>query len=359
MKAKALKCLLFFSFSFVFGQTSVEYPHWRHLQQVWEDGKLYILDSVKNKIYLEDNNGDSTSLPLPSGSLGAFYSGGQYTSVNTVKDNPKLISVFTSTNGQSWIFKGESTIDNGFPIFLAKTSINKLYLGVNAASGFHDGGKTSFFSWWKEDANGILKFDQLIPLDFEGPIFTPAGIQGNELCRLRPDHGALSPFLDYPIRFPGGFILVSFQSGLMWVLKDGDSSPTQLLNPADLDRDQINGKRPFPRVLLGIQPTPEGKVLFTVRDKDAIKESLSRFNTRTEVPSSPVDSRRARLEEERSILAYPRIEWLEYDPETKKVTKVDLPNVPTEINSTLFLRAFTFSFNRKGILVFPNFGKAK
>jgi hypothetical protein len=244
-------------------------------------------------------------------------------------------------------------MESGFPERLYESDYPGWYLGVNVDTGFVKDGHASCWAWYRQMDDGHLEMDEPVQLEWDHhPVFQPQK-RGETfaLAVVSPALKGLVPFLDYPIHVPGAFILVSWQTGILWLLKDREETPSQVVNLSDIGSDLIAGSHPFPPVLLGIQPMKDGRVLIAQREPGAIH-----------APQPPVPPQQPATEvtgEDHAAAApeHPGIIWKLWDPKEGEPAKADglpiLDQAPTSLPTADAQWHFTFGFNRRGDLVLP------
>ncbi len=248
--------------------------------------------------------------------------------------------------------------ERGFPVFLYESSIPDLFFAINVDTGFVMDGEASCCAWWRMRPDGQLELKSVIPIDFNGPAFWCSRANGKIVYASQsPTRKGLAPFLDYPIRVPGAFVLVSWKAGILWVIKDGNPFPTRTIELLSLDKEFIDGKHPFPPVILGIQPMRNGHILIARRMEKAITETYKRFKVIPTTSQSPEwEYRFATSERNASTMAYPEIVWAELDPMTGTIEKPDgalVAPAPPVLKTEQDAMRFTFGFDHRQRLIIP------
>lgn len=253
----------------------------------------------------------------------------------------------------------ETSDQRGVPFKLYETNIPNLYFAINVDTGFVKNGEASCCSWWKSTENGALQLDEIIQVKWgDRPAMLPLKNNGKPLYAV-PSMAlpGLFPFLDEPIRIPGAFVLVSWKAGVLWVIKDGASSINRVIDLNRIGEDFVRGIHPFPSVILGIQPLPDGKILIAKRSEPAISETYKSFQIEPE-SRKPQKNDYAAAETERggATVVYPEIEWIELDPLKGGFKNVDsalIVNAPFALHSNRDIDTFSFGFDPSGRLIFP------
>ncbi len=245
----------------------------------------------------------------------------------------------------------------GFPMRLFQSYEPALYLGINVESGFTKDGEASCCSWWKRGDKGTLRLESLIEVTFNGhPAMVPFKKDGKPVFALgNKNLPGLFPLLDDPIRVPGAFVLVSLKSGIVWVIKDGATRPSRTLNLNRLGDAFVGGVHPFPNVILGIQPLPNGHLLVAKRSESATNESYKHFDIEPQASDAHADER-GEKEQRGALILFPEIEWVEVDPLPGEVMKAELDlvgNAPGFLKSKQDADRFSFGFDPDGKLVCP------
>ncbi len=245
----------------------------------------------------------------------------------------------------------------GIPRMLLPSEKPGWFLGMNADTGFTSKGEASCCSWWRMDPNGTLRIEALIPIAFEGPAYVPFPTEGKlRVATPNPSNPGLTPILDTPIRVPGAFVIVSWKAGILWVIRDGNPVPTRTLDLNGISKDFLKGKRPFPPIVLGVQPLRNGQVLIAKRSRRALEETHTYLVEPAGEAPRAMDYEHSGRELDASILAYPDIEWLVFDPITGDLTAAPehlLLDAPRTLRSGDEVRRFSFGFDARERLVVP------
>lgn len=299
-------------------------------------------------------------LPRPN-TLGVSTTNNYIVDVRLIND--KFYSGKLSTKGsieeELEIEMGRDPEQRGFPTRLYETDQPDLYFAINVDTGFIKNKEASCCSWWRRTESRSLRLDKIIPIKWiDEPALLP--IQNNG----KPVYAAFSkavpglfPFLDAPIRVPGAFIVVSWKAGVLWVIKDGSSTPNKVIDLIGIDKNFVTGMHPFPCVILGIQPLQNGKILVARRSYSAIHESYKLFNIEMKNPNpQPIEYRVNDTEQHIATIVFPEIEWVEVAPLSGEISKPDtslIASAPVLLKSVDDIAQFTFGFDPGGRLVIP------
>ena len=158
----------------------------------------------------------------------------------------------------------------GVPLTLDESDVPHLYFAMNVVPGFTDGREAAPCAWWKQDDEGRLHPEALVPIELEGAVFRPVPVGRTFWAHLEPRYRGLAPFLEHPVRVKGAFLVVSMHAGILWVIKDGNPLPSQAIKLVSLDAARLAGRVPHDSVLLGLQPMPNGHVLIAMRSEQAV-----------------------------------------------------------------------------------------
>ncbi len=319
--------------------------------QVWWEGRPVSLDLVFKTITFPGAEGRSQELRPPPNALSTLFWEGEAWAV--CWEGGQGLSVARSKDFRTWSHSPHQLLKIGgnYPVGLHPTSRPGLFLGINTACGFGEDGRASVYAWYTQSEKGTFDFLTLVDLDLDldGRVFVPGMVDGKAVgARPHPARAALAPFFDYPIRLGDRFVLVSLNAGVLWILEDGAGSPKRTLRLVDLEGGQLSGKDPIARCILGLQPTPEGKLLLACRTEEAVKESEKAFRQTWEENGGAADEARARADMERAARVYGRLRWLELDPETGKLERVYPKGAPEHLESRAQLNAFRFELNADG-----------
>ncbi|MBL0311473.1 MAG: hypothetical protein IPP78_01915 [Holophagaceae bacterium] len=229
---------------------------------------------------------------------------------------------------------------------------------MNVDLGFAKGNEASICSWWRQRNDGTLEPESVIPIELDYPVFfAVGGVQSSITTQLSGRYHGLAPFLEYPIRVPGAFLVVSWNAGVLWVIKDGYPFPSRTIRLISLDDDHLAGKIQHPPVLLGIQPMLNGHVLIAMRSEKAVldppKESLKEPKEKAGTPATEGNAPTT------PVMAHPEILWKDLDPLEGTLTEADslfLGDAPRTLTSEADARQFSFRFDLNGHLLFAKKG---
>ncbi|MBI1753891.1 MAG: hypothetical protein HY014_09410 [Acidobacteria bacterium] len=321
----------------------------------WDDNRLSILDGHDLRLLTENPlNGRFDAIEAPPGCLGLSFWRGNAAAMR-MADKQFFFS--------EWIGPGKwfdhpiafnPSREWGVPFRMYESEYPDSFFGINLDAGFVKDGEASCCAWYRKREDGKLQLESLVNLAWEEkPLFLGSSTDRKTgPVEISPPLKGLVPFLDHPIRVPGAFIVVSWRAGILWVIRDGMDSPSQVIDLIGIDRSLIRGESPFPSVILGIQPKKDGKVLIAHRDPKAIRAL------------SPRPPAKAASNDESSALAggppqppeFPRIVWKVLDPMrgTLEDCGESMPaNAPKSLPSEEAQWLFRFGFDPQGRLVYP------
>lgn len=295
---------------------------------VWSGGKrIRSLDFGRALEIADQKTGKEETLEEPESALGLTYRAGVATTCRLV-DRTILVSqqrlpglwenfpIDFGTFGRDEFF--------GLPSKLYQTESGSRFFVMDVMPGFSKGRDASICSWWRQTNAGVFKAEALIPISLDAPVFQsfrPAGPGGAWMAQVALRYRGLLPFLEFPVQVKGAFLVVSWNAGIIWVIKDEDPWPSRTIKLLPLDDDCLSGRKQHSPVLLGIQPMPNDRVLVAMRTRKAIEDSI-RSET---APKSTVA-------QQSEGLALDQIEWKEVDPFEGRVGEPDpaiLERAPT------------------------------
>ncbi len=327
---------------------------------LWDGATLALIENFGRTLKIGDlKRGIFRDIhPLPR-TMGISVLNGTTISVRIVAE--KLVYSRSDETG----LLEESGVENlpddphGFPEWLYETDKPNLYFGMNVSSGFFKDGEASCCAWWRKGSDGVMRFEDLIPIEWEGgPAFLPVRQDGKyRYAQSSAFRSGLSPILDTPIRVPGAFVVVSWKAGILWIIKDGFPVPTHTVDLVGIDRDFVLGRHSFPPVILGIQPMKNGHVLIARRSVKAISETYKHFGVDPHGEAlRDMEYKTANAEKDAAVVAYPEIEWVDLDPIHATQEKADdflIAHAPLMLKSYRDTTHFRFGFDTQGRLVIP------
>ncbi|WP_306598072.1 hypothetical protein [Geothrix sp. 21YS21S-2] len=346
---KTIICYLTF-FCCLWPQDPPDYPGFRGLPGlVWSGGKRILsLDFGRALEIADQTSGKEETLEEPEGALGLTYRAGVATTCRLV-DKTILVSqqrlpglwenfpIDFGTFGRDEFF--------GLPSKLYQTDTGSRFFVMDVMPGFSKGEDASICSWWKQTNGGVFKAEALIPIALDVPVFQafhPVGPGGAWIAQVALRYQGLLPFLEFPIQVKGAFLVVSWNAGIIWVIKDDDPWPSRTIKLLPLDDDCLSGRKRHSPVLLGIQPMPNDRVLVAMRTRKAIEASIRLEQApRSSVPQPPDGQ------------GLDEIEWKEVDPFEGRVGDPDpavLERAPTSWPAG---ETLAFRFDLAGRLILP------
>jgi hypothetical protein len=249
----------------------------------------------------------------------------------------------------------------GVPFTLNETERSDRFFAMNVGLGFAKGNEGSISSWWRQRNDGALEPESIVPIELDYPVFLAvSGTKSSITTQLSARYLGLAPFLEYPIRVPGAFLVVSWNAGVIWVIKDGYPFSSRTIKLISLDEEHLAGKIRHPPVLLGIQPMLNGHVLIAMRSEKAILDSPK------EKPKEPSKEKVVTPAQEGNspsipVMTHPEILWKDLDPIEGTLSDADaifLGDAPRTLSSEAEAWHFVFKFDLNGHLVFPKKGSA-
>lgn len=275
----------------------------------------------------------------PSDALGFTYWNGMATAIRFDGKQLRLSRRFTDGAWQDYptsLDRGQGSDELfGVPSTLYEANTGGRFLAFDQMVGFTKGEEASPCSWWRQGPNGVLEPEGLIPLELDGPLFMAQQVRpGLALLQLRQRFGGLRPFLDYPLRVQGGFVVISWNAGVLWGIRDGAIMPQKAIRLIRLDDDLLSGKTPHLPVLLGAQPMRNGHVLVAMRAEDEIFSKAD---------GPPADGKPEA----------PKILWKEIDPLEGTVEEAEPSLVGDAPRHLVSGQALSFRFDPDGRLRCP------
>lgn len=326
---------------------------------VWDGVHLATTEPTGRQVRVTQlENGECRTFPAPPGAFGIQFAEGGLHAVRMVDQEFRYAR---RTLDGAWV-EGVLEVEpseevRGFPTHLFPSERPDWFFGWNLDTGFLKGGEASCCAWWRRTPNDKLVLENLIPIEWGGPVLVPYRIDGKPRFGLpSPFKPGFFPLLGTPLRVPGAFIVVSLQSGLLWVIKDRSPLPDRLIDLVGIQETHLRGKTPFPQVILGIQPMRDGRLLVAVRTRQAVDGTRAFAVKPTLAPKRPMDYEVARLEWDAATRAFPDIEWIAVDPRTGKVQKAPdavLVGAPMVLNNFQETLHFSFGFDDQERMVHP------
>lgn len=346
--------------------------------QLWEDGALVEIPTLFSSIHGSDRvqvirlgkDGKPQTMSLPKAPDGGHELGyGEHRQTVIVGKGTGErfgLDLMEYQEGHGWSttpLEIHPTVDT--PTLLLPTGMDDIYLGLNpqAAQGFiADDRSASLFSWWRRTPENKIVFFELLQFYHDGKkVFTSTA--GSWPVRIVPEKSGLGRFLDYPIRAADRWVFIT-TSGAIWIAKDGDFSP-KFLSIYSLDEKFLKDGMKFRDVLfdsssaawkwavMGAQPTPDGKVLIAIRQKEALLEANRILNSqRGAVSEDDEVDRMTSQDGDLSFKLWPELHWYELDPVDGQLEKVAPENAPAQVPSWKNRARFAFKFAADGTLKF-------
>lgn len=252
-------------------------PPWgeaRQVQQAWDGDSLVEGTDLSDQVVILREGHPDTFIKAPSGSSGVTHRNGHSVSLRLF-DGKFLLSTRDMDTGwrdhdTSLNQPGEPGGLQGVPISLHATTKADRFFATNFTLGFRQDGKASALSWWRLTPAGVLRPESILPLDWDGPVFLAAPEQAMGPCmNLAPRHGNLVPFLEFPIRVPGSFVVVSLGSGILWTITEENQKIHKVFQLGSSLAAGSASRREGGRLIHAIQPTREGKLLAALRGSES------------------------------------------------------------------------------------------
>ncbi len=319
----------------------------------WAGDQFIVTNSTQSWIKAKDHlSGKISILKLSDGAMGQTLWNGVVTSFRLVnqrtalsrralqgtwQDYPTILDRGIGSNGM-----------RGYPFLLFESSKEGRFFSYSRMHGFVLGEESSICSWWKQGPNGTLEPDDLIHLELEYPIFLAEHLAPNATTIATSSrYLGLEPFLDYPLRFSGGFVVVSWGAGVIWIISDDPTVSNRTIKLAASDQDFFSGKKRHNPALLGIQVTPNNRILAALRSDVLLYEGLEEGEKGFKnVPACKDESEGAQKTKELH-----KILWKEIDPSDGNITEPDLLNYPGAPAAFIPDESFMFSFDLNGVIV--------
>ena len=317
-------------------------------QQYWDEDKLVESDFLINQLRVwNPSTGVFEIIDGPSGSAGISMSGGVATCLRMTHEkilfsrrSPKgaWVDYETSLNHSS----GPSDL-KGVPLTLAAGENPNRFLGMNLLIGFSKEKAVSCCSWWKQNDNGVLEAEDLIPIELDAPVFLPSPqpVKGPAMT-LSPRYPGLPPFLEYPIRVSGAYLVVSMNSGVLWVLKDDSIRTPSVIKLLPRFFDQLVAKASHPAVIHCLQPMRNGHILVAMRSIEAL------FDPPVAQPSRIKDIHGKELPPTPPTVS---VVWRDVDPLNCTVSEADQVLLADAPRTLPLNGKLSFKFDPKGRLV--------
>ena len=302
------------------------------VQQVWDGDALVEGEYPTAQLTRQTGNGPATQLQAPPGCIGLTYWRGHCTALRQF--NEKILLARKSPN-TDWSLsntslneQGEASGLRGMPMSLHEAAKPDHFLAMNVHLGFRQGPAASPLSGWRLGSDDTLRPLDILPLDLDGPVFTPTPPQSYGACMaLSPRQAGLAPFLEFPLRVPGAFVVASLGAGVLWTISDDTLKVHRVIRLLPMLTERLAARADHPRAIHALQPTPAGQLLVALRSREALVETRDR-------------SRKAQ--------ALEKVEWREVDPLTGTVQDAPaalLHGAPQAIPAG---GAFTFRLNAQG-----------
>ncbi|MFN8010357.1 MAG: hypothetical protein U0P81_03030 [Holophagaceae bacterium] len=327
---------------------------------IWGESNLAIIQGNGTRVQQgEIPQGPLKEIHLPSGTIGASIRNGVISVVRLLKTD----FMYYKRNPAGLIEEYPIEIDvdggqRGYPSYIYETDQPGVFFAINVETGFVKDGEASCCAWYRKTERNSLTLSSLIPIDWEGPTYLPTRQNGKPFISQRSSfRPGLFPFLDYPIRVPGAFIVVSWKAGILWVVKDGDPFPFKTIDLIGIDREFVIGKHPFPPVILCVQPMRNGHLLIARRTASAISETYKHYGV-APIGEALRDAEYSFAAKERDTAtnAYSEIEWEELDPLEGSRQKADLfmiSKAPLRLKDEKDATSYIFGFDLQERLIIP------
>ena len=328
-------------------------------QFYWDGTALIEAKNGNRDVTIHDIEiGTTRKVHLPSNSLGVTVRNGVESCIRLLREKGKSSILFSRRRmDEDWVdFPTSLNRPNditGVPEFLYESEDTERFLGVSHFPGFTKGKEASCWAWWRQRRDGTLEADALIPIELEDSIFgAVAAGQTYPQIQFWGRNRGLAPMLEHPIRVPGAFLLVSWNAGIIWILKDVHPWPSRTVRLVSLTQEQLSGAHGHPPVLLGIQPLKDGNVLLAFRDEDSIREA-------TRKPGAPSNRQDVAIpgptDPNPAAEPKPRIKvcWKVLDPALGTLADADfsvIGEAPTHFSSETELSNISIGYNDKGRL---------
>ena len=225
------------------------------------------------------------------------------------------------------------------------------------------GQEASLLALAKRDRNGMLQIESLVDMGLKQGLLTARPptkgwslTEVMEVSAIRPVYRRIHP--DFVARTPDALVLASGYTGFLWVVRMRDSGP--FVRRVDLfpgvTEDVLAKGMDLEWGVLGLQPTPDGRVLAATRSEQAV------LHGRKVEPSSPLktlanfkdavfmDARGKSIKA--SLETFPELQWWSLDPETGGIRKEETPlNTPARFPDIATAARFRFRPKTNGDLL--------
>lgn len=319
----------------------------------WAGDQFVITNSAQATIKTKKRlRGDRSVIQLPDGAVGQSLWNGVVTSFRVLKNRTALSRRAPDGTWQDFPTAldrdfGTSQM-RGFPFLLFESTREGRFFSYSRVPGFVRGEGASICSWWKQGPHGVLEPDDLIPLDLDSPVFlAPPRAPHAGIIATSNRYRGLEPFLDVPLRFAGGFVVVSWGAGIIWIISDDPTISNRTIHLSASDPDFLSGKKRHHPALLGIQITPANRVLAALRSDELLYRG---FESKEKDPEHSTSSRED-VDNTPKAKELFKIVWKEIDPREGTVTEpdgLDYPGAPGTFDPT---ERFTFCFDLNGNMV--------
>jgi hypothetical protein len=237
----------------------------------------------------------------------------------------------------------------------------KTFFAVSKAKGFIQGNKASYFALFKVNERNELELSELVDLGLKEPLLVvkqpDAKAPSTKIAELNPKYAMLHgvSFHIAPLRFEGGFAIVSQRAGYVWIL---DGRTGQVKRRIDLisgvKEENLTSKDMLEVAILGIQPRDTGHLLAATRSEDAVLRALKVEGgaLSLETLKSPEKMKAYEARRGEALAAFPELLWWDINPDTGEVRRETPPlNVPDKIWDVRILKGFRFRFKPNGDLL--------
>jgi len=323
---------------------------------MWDGDRLVEMNFMSPVLtFWNPNLGTSMNVDAPFGGLGISVLDRTFSSTRVIDDTLVYSRMPLGESWQDYLIsyeKGKTSQGvRGIPFLMFETHAGKRFFSMFALPGFAHGRDVSLCSWWVLGPQGVVEPESLIPMDLEEPVFEPE-VRPETLPwpKLKPRYRGLEPFLEFPLRAKDAFLVVSMNTGIIWIVPEKAGTPLRVVKMMALSDDQLSGKQKHLPVILDIQPMMNGNVLVAMRSEKVIREPLKGVGSPAGVEmngypgvgkTEPQGSQKVRTFE---------VVWKVLDPLEGKLEDPDsnlIGNAPMELEID---RPFSFTFDMDGIL---------
>lgn len=345
--------------------------------QSWSDRELYTPDSPlphQTRARLEAPGKRPRTIPLPAGTMDSHYLDG-WIHVLAKDAEGRRFRFLKSRNGEAW----ESLGALAFADILPSIPLQFLPLGngrllVRTYQPLHWRGRNSILGIFRTGPKDRVELDDLVLDDALEGMLETLNLPGPD-GKIRATAGFRAPFR-MAFMLPQAFHLVATRDAHILVnahlghLLALDRQDGHKLRARDVfgygEAKALKSLEEFEHCLLGVQPTPEGRLLLATRSEDAFQNARKVFAPR---PLSTVelaafkekrsegltvflaDQKRARAE---SLKAFPEIFYWDFDPLTGDLIRQPTPaGLPGQLLGSELLSAFSIQFQADGRAALP------